>query len=500
MVPIKGIMIVEDDGIIAIHLQELLQKTGYTIAAVVASGEAAIIKAKEHCPDLILMDVHLAGKYDGIETARQIQAISDVPIIYLSAFTDDELVEKAKTTTPYAYLTKPVRERELEIAIQIAFYNYDLKHRLKESEERYRGIFEGVHDGIFVETLDGIILEANEEACRMFGFTHEEFKNKLIKDLIPPNEEIVVPATNKTPYIPEKPIESANIRANGEIFPVEITAQQQTIDGKPVSLVVIRDITERKRLEAELLAAQKLAHLGTLASGIAHEMNTPLQIITGLSATILEKLEKENISPEQITRNLKSINQNAWRLAEYILALRTYAEATAIRIEAHDFNRLVMGIIHLVEASFAERGIDLLTQFGENFPPILCDADKITQAIIQLLNNARDALPPDQGTITVKTDFRDENRQFVLQISDSGKGISPAIQDRIFDPFFTTKAVGSGTGLGLSIVFGIVKAHGGNIFFESILEKGTTFTILLPIEPPLENLVERLNGPGRYDH
>jgi two-component system, cell cycle sensor histidine kinase and response regulator CckA len=495
----KRIMIVEDDGIIAMHLQELLQKSGYAVIAVVASGEAALQKANDLFPELILMDIHLSGGWDGIETARRIQDIHDIPIIYLSAFADDELVEQAKKTTPYAYLTKPIRERELQIAIQITFYNHDLEKRLKESEARYHGIFEGVHDAIFVETLDGIILEANEEACRMYGFSYEQFIHKPVKDLIPPNQLNALTDQDQIPIFSKKTIQASNLRSNGEAFPVEITIQRQIIDGKSVFLVVVRDITERKRLEMELLAAQKLAHLGTLAAGIAHEMNTPLQIITGLSATALEKLEKETINPSQIMRNLKSINQNAWRLAEYILALRTYAEATSIRVEAHDFNRLVMGTTHLMEDSLQERWITLKTQYGENFPPIFCDADKITQVIVQLLNNARDALPPENGTITIITGFRNADRQFVLQVCDNGKGISPEIQERIFDPFFTTKAVGSGTGLGLSIVLGIVNAHGGKISFKSSPGKGTTFTILLPIEPPFESKVEKDEGPGRYD-
>jgi signal transduction histidine kinase len=169
------------------------------------------------------------------------------------------------------------------------------------------------------------------------------------------------------------------------------------------------------------------------------------------------------------------------------------------QVAPHDFNEIIIDTLLLTEPQLKTwLNVNVLTDLGENLPPLFCERIQIVQALINLLTNAHDAMP-NGGEISIHTRYDADGKRFALQVSDTGSGIPKAIQKKIFDPFFTTKEVGQGTGLGLSIVFGVVKAHGGEIEVESAPKQGTTFTIYLPKEPIQKPVSEpRAKNHGRY--
>jgi signal transduction histidine kinase len=255
-------------------------------------------------------------------------------------------------------------------------------------------------------------------------------------------------------------------------------------------IVAIQDITERRRMEVELVESQKLASLGTLAAGIAHEINSPLQIITGQSDGLLRRMEKGELEPERLKRGLTDISRSSWRVAEIVRSLLSYGRMSNGKVETLDLNVLVQDTLLLIEHQLRSRSsIFVTTDLAADLPPISCSRNEISQVLINLLTNARDAMPHG-GQITVSTRCEDHLQQALIAVADTGKGIAPKIRERIFEPFFTTKSEGEGTGLGLSIVSKIIQDHGGEIRIESIPEEGTTFTIALPFRSPGAPLVQ----------
>lgn len=251
--------------------------------------------------------------------------------------------------------------------------------------------------------------------------------------------------------------------------------------------------------EAAMLASQRMAELGTLVAGIAHELNSPLQVITGQSKSLLSRLQGEGqVEQERLVRALTSINRNGWRSAEIIRALLTYSRAATGDTAAFDLNDIVRDTLLLTEHQLKNfSNINIITEFGDDLPSLYCNRNQITQMLINLLTNARDAIK-EGGDITIRTSDDTETRRVVLQVSDTGCGIPEPVLDKIFNPFFTTKPLGQGTGLGLSTVIGIVRAHGGEIKVLSKPGEGTTFTVLLPENPP-SDLDMNPKGPGRFD-
>src|SRR5512143_1739028 len=171
----KRILIAEDDGIIAARLQSILTKMGYIVPAVVASGEEALRRAAEAPPDLALMDIRLAGDIDGIQAGGQMHARWGTPLIYLTAYMDDSLLQRARATEPYGYLVKPIQDRELRATIEIALYRHRTDRQLRESEERYRAVVSQAVESILLFDVEtGLLLEANPAFQRLLGYAAQD--------------------------------------------------------------------------------------------------------------------------------------------------------------------------------------------------------------------------------------------------------------------------------------------------------------------------------------
>ncbi|MCB0156082.1 MAG: hypothetical protein KDF65_14905, partial [Anaerolineae bacterium] len=266
-------------------------------------------------------------------------------------------------------------------------------------------------------------------------------------------------------------------------------------------LVSMTDLTEQRYMEQSLLAAQKLADLGTLAAGVAHEINSPLQVITGLCQSMLRRLEQNRLEPDYCANKLEVIQRNGWRCAEIVRALKTYAHASTTELEAQDLGEIIHDTLLLTEHQLKNwSNISIVTELAPEMPRLVCDRNQISQVLINLLSNARDAMPSG-GHITIRTGADPQARQLWLQVVDNGSGIPEAVRSRMFDPFFTTKAIGHGTGLGLSIINGIVRAHGGEIEVESEPGRGTTFTLFFPCACDGQAVIvpSTANRNGRFD-
>ena len=251
-------------------------------------------------------------------------------------------------------------------------------------------------------------------------------------------------------------------------------------------LLTIDDITERKRLENQLLQAQKMESLGTLAGGIAHDFNNILNIIQGYASL----LGKHAAKHEEIAEPVDVINETVKRASAVVRQLLTLARKTETKFERIDVNTLCQSLAALLRETFPKT-IEVTLDLRHELPPTTADANQIMHALLNLCLNARDAMP-DGGKLTLKTgvvagknlqnhDEANADRYVGIEVVDDGRGIDENVRQRIFEPFFTTKDTGQGTGLGLAVVYGIVRRHEGFIQVESNPMEGATFRVYLPV-------------------
>ncbi|TEU10827.1 MAG: PAS domain S-box protein [Anaerolineales bacterium] len=305
------ILIVEDEAIVAMEIESRLRGLGYDVVGVAASGEAAIAKAEETRPDLVLMDIVIQGEMDGIETAEIIGQRFNIAVVYLTAHADEKTLERAKLTGPYAYLLKPFEGRDLQPTIEMALYKHEMELRLKESEDKYRNLVEEMRDGLYVINPEGTWTFANNALAEVFGFkSPENMIGKSFLDFIPPEsrEEMLESfredfAKGSSPGRQEVEI----IRRDGVRRTVDVSRTMIIEDGKLVGFRgVIRDITERKVAEEAL--TKRTHDLG--------ERVKELNCLYGIS----ELVEKPDISLEELIQETVNLIPPAWQYPEITCA------------------------------------------------------------------------------------------------------------------------------------------------------------------------------------
>jgi PAS domain S-box-containing protein len=260
---------------------------------------------------------------------------------------------------------------------------------------------------------------------------------------------------------------------------------ERDANGKVLRLAgTFRDVTERRRLEEAMRAVQKMASLGTLAAGVAHEINSPLQVITGLCNRHLGALEKQQLDIKGLNNDLTVMNRNAWRIAEIVRSLLVFARPSVDQVAPNSLPNIIDDTLLLIEHKLRSwQNITIAKDYPDDLPLFVCDHNGISQVLINLLTNAADAMPSG-GTITLHARHDQKLEALVLKVIDTGIGIPTDLYLKIFEPFYTTKEIGSGTGLGLSIAQSIIEAHGGAIQIDSVPNLGTTIILTLPLKQP----------------
>jgi C4-dicarboxylate-specific signal transduction histidine kinase len=255
-------------------------------------------------------------------------------------------------------------------------------------------------------------------------------------------------------------------------------------DGQPALVAVIRDLTERKRLETQLRLADRMTSMGTLAAGVAHEINNPLAYVCSNLTFLGEQLAQETLPPEalpELREVVAETQEGAGRVRAIVQDLKTFARSDEERRGPINVHQVIEGALRLVRQELL-RSNARLERALEPVPAILGNEARLGQVLVNLLVNATQAFPErrsDNNRIRIAT-WSDEAKRVVVEVEDNGAGMSPEVQQRIFDPFFTTKPVGEGTGLGLAICHSIVQSMGGQIEVRSTPGRGTTFVLSLP--------------------
>ncbi len=410
----------------------------------------------------------------------------------------EEIREKGSLTIESRQRTKDGRVLPTEsIVIFLEFrgmqyvcgFSRDISERkrmeaaLRQSERDYRNLFENANDAILIfETESEVILEANKKACETYGFERDEFIGmslKLITKDVKRGEQQIHELL-ETGYT--KNFETIHFRKDGT--PVNILGGGSLIEyrGRPAVMAVARDITDVKKLQQQLIQADKLAALGQMIAGVAHELNNPLTSVIGFTQLILMDLSLD----EQIRENLEIVRREAERTRKIVQNLLSFSRQHKPSRTEVDVNDLLNNTLDMRAYEMSVNNISVHRNYGL-LPRVMADEHQMQQVFLNIIINAEHAMHSHHlgGTLTLTTGLEKSATGNIIKIiiEDDGPGITADNLDRLFDPFFTTKPVGKGTGLGLSISYGIIKEHGGSIRAESKPGQGARFIIELPLRP-----------------
>jgi PAS domain S-box-containing protein len=474
--------------------------------------------------DFDLFPKHLAQKY--VEDDHKVMNAGKV----------FEAVEEHRTpdgTMLYVQVVKcPIWDNQGHaIGTQGIFWDVTERKRAEQaiaaSERRYRQLTEATQDGIILADQEGRINLFNPAAERLFGYLAAEVEGQPLEILMPDQLKGAHQAgfqrflQTRLPKIIGRPVELEGRRKDGTTFPLEVALSVIEVgSGQLQFLGSIRDLTERNRIRAVLVQNEKLASIGLLSAGVAHEINNPLAFVANNlvvlerdSKGLLEVLDRhQNLLPklaesapeeaatisqlaeqidltyvrDNIGRLLARTREGVDRVSRIVRSLRGLARTDTPKRQDTELHVMVDSALEILRGRLKRQNVEVVTHYDEN-STVMCVPTQISQVILNLLVNAEQAVEAagrTDGKITVTTQRGADD--ILFEVTDNGTGIEPGYLAKIFDPFFTTKEVGEGTGLGLSIVHNIVRAHGGRVEVDSKVGQGTSFRVYLPLKEPHE--------------
>lgn len=504
------IMVVEDETIVALDLQNRLTKLGYQVPAVLSTGEEAITKVPQVAPDVVLMDIMLAGEIDGIKAATEIYQQFDIPVIFLTAYADNRTLQAAKLTEPYGYVLKPFEERELHTTVEMGLYRHKLERELRQSRQWFATTLKCIGDAVIATDAHGRIVFMNPVAESLTGWQEKEAAGKDLNEVFNIiNEETRTTVENPATQALRNGIVTglANhtilIAKGGKETPIDDSAapirnEQNQIIGV---VLVFRDVTERKCAEAQirrhneelealvqkrtaqiqLLERQrgeneKLAATGRMAARIAHEINNPLAGIKNSFLLIKDYIPRDAPEYEYVPRIQKEIE----RVASIVQQMYNLYRPEENMPRALPVSDAIREVITLIQSNANERKVRLAIDMQAVADVKIKSAPMLRQILFNLVQNAVEASPVESE---VRVHATTCDGFILIKVADQGCGIPEAIHTQIFEPFFTTKNAGStgGLGLGLSISKNLIESARGSIHFNSTPNHGTTFEFSLPL-------------------
>jgi len=411
-----------------------------------------------------------------------------------SHFSEESGINKDGSPSHWIVTTSPLRNAAGEIvaAMEMSLDVSKLKQlekQLLDTEKRYHAIFDSIPNPIFVlDPANLTILDGNDAVSTLYGFSRREIIGKSFLDFFDPEERDEwagrLHASRVLYQARQKDRHDQNLYVN-------IGISRMERDDHDVLLVTTSDITKRVEAEQQLLQAGKMATLGEMATGVAHELNQPLSVIKTASSYFMRKIARHEAIPEAILQSMsQEIDSHVDRATRIINHMREFGRKSALTAERVAVNDVIRRAYEIFSQQLKVRGIETHWHLAENTPPVIADPGRLEQVFINLLINARDAIEERWAdaspgvadkAITLTTTLRGD--WIMARVEDTGAGIPSHLAQKIFEPFFTTKKVGQGTGLGLSISYGIIKDFGGTIRARTQDGPGGRIEVRLPAAP-----------------
>ncbi len=505
------ILIVEDEQLVGKDLANTLDRLGYTVIGIVGSGKKAIDQTLEELPDLVIMDIRLKGKMDGISAAEKIRAEEDIPIVYLTAYADDTTLDRAKGTQPYGYIIKPFVEREIYTTIEMALSKHGVELRMKENEKWLSTVLNSIKDGIVASDTDGKITFMNPMAEEITGWSIQDSMDRPLNEVI----DVVGVKDHSAESNAKGAEQGAHIALMGLKESVIRTASRGDLDvefegsfiyneqGEITGLVVaIRDISERKAAEAELTRyrehlkdlvdqrtseledtneelAEANAALETFAYSVSHDLRAPLRAMEGFSQALME--DYGEVLDETGVDYLNRIVGASGRMDSLISDLLIYSRLNIPDIETErvHLESVVLDAVAQLETMVQEKEADVFVD--DPLPEVIAHRPTLTTVFMNLMTNSFKFVDPN--VVPIVRIYAEEEENIVrVWVEDNGIGIPFEYQQKIFQVFERLHSLESypGTGLGLAIVKKGMDRMNGYVGVESAPGKGSKFWIELP--------------------
>ncbi len=407
-------------------------------------------------------------------------------------YSEETGIARDGTRTHWIVKTAPVKNARGEItaAMEMSVDITPIKRledELKRSEKKYYAIFNTIPNPVFIldkESLD--ILDCNQSIMEVYGYEIDEILNRSFLELFEKEEREGISEKIKTANELNK---VKQVKKNREFLYVNMRISPSDFSGKKVLLVTTSDVTKWLEAQSQLIQAGKMATLGEMATGVAHELNQPLSVIKTASDFIMRKLRKNEVIQKDILLTMaEEMDSHVDRASGIINHLRQFGRKADLKLEHVQVNDILKRAFEIFSQQFKLREIEVVWHLDEALPFILAEPGRLEQVFVNLLINARDAIDEKWTTVSkghggkriiLKSSVHAD--MVVVRVIDTGIGISDVIAGKIFDPFFTTKKVGDGTGIGLSISYGIIKDFGGSLGVDPHDPEGTCFTVTLPV-------------------
>ena len=531
------VLLVDDDPLVLITLKNLMERDDHEVICA-NSGEEALHILESILPNIVLTDLVMPG-IDGFTLCRRIKQnpqFALTPVVIVTGQVSSSDFKEGIQAGAADYIKKPFDQAETRMRVRNLIRLHESLREKNSADKRLNIISRAAKDGILLMNDQGIIEHWNEAAESMFGHSRQEAIGQNLYRLIVPEQFhaqhlrafSLFQRTGQGAALGET-LELVGIRKSGEKFPIALSLSVASVDDRWHAVGIIRDITKQKLLHTQLAHARKLEAVGQLASGIAHEINTPTQFVgdsihflkdafedllelivsyrrimdtlgrnKGHEALLAEIREaEENADLEYLEENVPNsfvrCLDGLSRIASIVGSMKEFAHPDQREMSPSDINAALMATLTIAKNEY-KYVADAVTELGE-LPLVVCHVGDLNQVFLNLIVNAAHAITDvvgdsgDKGTILLRT--RQEGNTVSIEIKDTGCGIPDPLKDRIFDPFFTTKEVGKGSGQGLAIAHSIItEKHAGTLIYESEEGKGTTFTIHLPVDGHGEKSIE----------
>jgi histidine kinase len=387
--------------------------------------------------------------------------------------------------------TSPIRNAEGEVVAAMEV-NLDITHlkqlelMLERSERKYHEIFNSIPNPVFVLDAESLeIRDCNDAVRRVYGYERSDILSRSFIELFPAEEQLrYVAKVMRSSVIHQ----AKQTHKDGRTLFVDMWISPAEYPGRRALLVTTSDITKRLEAEQQLIQASKMATLGEMATGVAHELNQPLAVIKTASRFFIKKIRNKEPIPEHIISTMaEEIDSHVDRASRIINHMREFGRKSDRKLDSISINDVLRKTSEIFSQQLKARGIDVVWDLADHLPPVNADSNRLEQVFINLLINARDAIedkvqasPHLKGEKKIYLTSRRRDGKVQVEVRDTGKGIPNTLIGKIFEPFFTTKEVGKGTGLGLSISYQIIKDFGGTIRARSPEGEGAAFTISFP--------------------
>ncbi len=429
----------------------------------------------------------------GLNTLLMI-SVSAVTIYYHKGVEGYRAIQKKAESLRSANMnlekaTETMKEMNLHLEDMVTSRTQELAM----SEEKFRNFFHNSKDMVFFCNNSGTIVDINDAGLEILDYTDKDQSKLSLKHLFADDTDLKKfnISLQQKKYVED--FEAELVKRDGGIIYALLSAT--AIYDKSGEIIgcegIAKDLTRLKTMTQQMISTEKMASVGQMAAGVAHEINTPLGIILGYS-----QLMKDDFSPESETHeNLVVVERQSQACRKIVADLLKFSRQSGSSLKDVNINEILTDVLAITEHNLNLDHIDIVRNFSDTLPVITGDEEKLRQVFVNLINNAQHAMEGEGGTLTVRTRFSEDRQVVTISIVDTGTGIDSEIRSRIFDPFFTTKSVGKGTGLGLSVSYGIIEDHAGTITVESPVTKdkschltpGTAMHIALPVSGKRNN-------------